>query len=110
MRTWWTKVEKRNLISDGWVYKIMPGMWTTENAQEFATNQTTQQCKRGDVRVTLLSLLHGLKGPFTAVRRTFLSWYIGVHDDHKTLDMLEAGTAGTALDRGLEFAEHLHEV
>ena len=43
-----------------------------EDAQEFATDWTTQQYKRDDVRVTLPSLPHDSKSPSTAIRRTFL--------------------------------------
>ena len=94
---WWAKVQarlrgKERRVPDGQVIRITSVMWTKEDAEEYKTDFKAQPCKAGDVRISLPHLPHGAIGPATRQRRTVLPWFIGINNDHETLDTVESGT------------------
>lgn len=39
----------------------------------------------------MAALPHGSTGPATSVHCTMLLWYVGIQEDHETLEMIEGG-------------------
>jgi hypothetical protein len=88
---WWDKVKARNAAKDGFVLRILEDQWTREDAEHFGVDWTDLPCPRLSVRLSHPALSHGSTG-CTKVRRTMLPWFVGIQEDHETLDMPDGGT------------------
>lgn len=89
---WWERCQQRGQETDGFVHRITEQMFTREDSRVLGLDWRKVPCKRGEVRITTPHLPHGADGPSTGTRRTMLPWFVGVQDDHETLEVLEGGT------------------
>jgi hypothetical protein len=88
---WWGKVIDRGTATDGWVHG-MEKLWEAEDTEVYG-DFVPVPCGRGDVRVTLPEIPHGSTKTIAGLdtrRRTLLPWFVGVHEDGKTLDNEES--------------------
>ncbi len=97
LKQWWREVSGRlerkgKKPKDGAVIVIRPEMWDKRDIRKYGVDFTPQPCHQGQARVSLPHLPHGALGPAKRSRRTILPWYMGIQEDHETLDTIEAGT------------------
>jgi len=97
LKQWWREVSGRlerkgKKPKDGAVIVIRPEMWDKRDIRKYGIDFTPQPCHQGQARVSLPHLPHGALGPAKRSRRTILPWYMGIQEDHETLDTIEAGT------------------
>jgi hypothetical protein len=88
---WWDRVKARNAAKDGFVLRVLDEQWTRDDANHFGVDWTNQPCPRLAIRLSHPALPHGSTN-CTAVRRTMLPWFVGIQEDHETLDMAEGGS------------------
>lgn len=81
---------KGRSLGDGYVTRIDPWMWIKDDEEKYGCQWIKEVCRAGDVRLSSPTLPHGSTGPATITRRTILPWFIGIQDDHATLDTAEA--------------------
>jgi hypothetical protein len=90
---WWSTLSGRGeKITDGFVQRVKSWMWTDQDREAYDTDWEKQICMNGDVRLSFPALPHGSTGPCTIVRRTVLPWFVGIKEDHVTLDTAESGS------------------
>jgi Phytanoyl-CoA dioxygenase (PhyH) len=87
-----TRVPKSAL--DAFVNRVQDKkIWSREDAAHFNTDFIPMPCSAGDVRITSPLLPHGSTSmPTEGVRRTMLPWFVGIQDDHSTMETIEQGT------------------
>ncbi|KAJ5736617.1 uncharacterized protein N7483_001742 [Penicillium malachiteum] len=94
IREWNDRLRLRGYTKDGYVQQIQPTMWTKDDEDHFGYTWSKQKCTIGDVRLSLPGLPHGSTGPATSRRLNILPWFVGIGEDHQTLDVAESGTWG----------------
>lgn len=90
--TWWKDLKDRECCKDGLIHKVTSDMWKPADEQKFGLTWKRQICRAGDVRISLPHLPHGSTGPATMNRRTILPWFVGIREDHETLECIESGS------------------
>jgi hypothetical protein len=89
---WWQRVTRRGQQTDGFLHRITETMFPPADAEALGLDWQRIPCQRGEVKVFVPHLPHGADGTTSDVRRTMFPWYVGVQDDHETLDVIEGGT------------------
>ena len=92
IKDWWKRVDARDLRTESFVHRITKPMFDKSDADHFKTDWTDVPCRRGTVRITLPHLPHGSHGPTKCIRRTMLPWFVGIQEDHQSLDVAESGS------------------
>jgi hypothetical protein len=85
LTSWWERVTIRELTTDEWVHKMIDFMFIKQNAKNFNTSWTDVLERREDIRVTLSTLSHETNESIISIRRTMLSWYIDILNDHELI-------------------------
>ena len=67
-------------------------MWTKNDARHFNTNWFDVVCRRKNVKIIKFEISHEFIDSCTTVRRTMLSWFVKLFDDHKTLKNAKSDT------------------
>ena len=88
---WWQDLRKRGYAKDGLIYKVSPDMWTPTDETKFGIEWKYQICKAGEARISRPQLPYGSTRPATANRINVLSWFVGIHANHETLECVESG-------------------
>ena len=95
---WWADVKRRyerrwqTPAPDGFIHRVDHRAWTFEDRAKYGSDFVPQPCRRGEIRISLPHLPHGALGSAKSRRKTILPWFMGIGDDHKTLDTFKAGT------------------
>lgn len=87
---WWGKVECRGKVKGGLVQGV-EDIYSKED-EEMYGSFVPVVCKRGDIRMTLASVIHGSTRACVRRRRVVHPWLVGVDSDHDGLDMEESGS------------------
>ena len=87
---WWSKVEERGKSRNGLVQSV-EDLYLKED-EEMYGSFVPVVCKRGDIRMSLSSLIHGSTGGCVRRRRVVHPWLIGVDSDHDGLEIEESGS------------------
>ncbi|KAI5789674.1 hypothetical protein DFH27DRAFT_655388 [Peziza echinospora] len=88
---WWEK-RKGATHTGGETTNIVPGKnWTKEDDREFGPF-VSYPCKSGETRITRPDIPHGSTPVSKESRKVVFPWYIGIRDDHETLDVPTAET------------------
>jgi len=85
---WWGKVEGRGKSRNGLVQSV-EDLYLKED-EEIYGSFVPVVCKRGDIRMTLASIIHGSTGGCVRRRRVVHPWLVGVDSNHDGLDMRES--------------------
>ncbi|RMZ78754.1 hypothetical protein DV736_g6690, partial [Chaetothyriales sp. CBS 134916] len=89
---WWPRLRERGLNKESFVHAITDEYFTKDDKADFGTDWKPVPCWALEARITQPHLPHGAKGPAKHVRRTVLPWFVGLQDDHRNLEVPEAGT------------------
>jgi hypothetical protein len=95
-KQWWREVSKRlkkkeKKPKDSAVIVIRPEMWNRQDRRKYGIDFTLQSCQQGQIHMSLSHLSHSALGPAKRSWHTILLWYMGIQEDHKTLDTSETG-------------------
>jgi hypothetical protein len=82
---WWKRMINRDLTSNNYIHQIMNQMYIKNDVKNFNSSWMNIICRRENVRITLLSLIHESVEFSQFVRRILLSWFINVKKDDETL-------------------------
>jgi hypothetical protein len=82
----------RELTTDEWVHRVIDFMFTKQNAENFDTSWTDVLERREDIRVTLSTLLHETNESIISIKRTMLSWYVDILNDHELIENMRIET------------------
>jgi hypothetical protein len=86
LTSWWERVTIKELTTDEWVHKVIDFMFIKQNAENFNTSWTYVLERRKDIRVILSTLSHETNESIISIRRTMLSWYVDILNDHELIE------------------------
>ena len=92
LQEWWKQMDERELQTKSFVHWISLTMFNKNNKQHFDVSWTDISCKREIMCIMLSHLSHDSHGPATAVCWTMLLWFVGVQEDHETLNIVKSDT------------------
>jgi hypothetical protein len=90
--SWWERVTIKKLTTNEWVHKIIDFMFTKQNAENFDTSWTNVLERRENIQVTLLTLSHETNESIISIKRTMLSWYVDILNDHELIKNIKIET------------------
>jgi hypothetical protein len=90
--SWWERVTIRKLTTDEWVHRMIDFVFIKQNAENFDTSWTNVLEWREDIRVTLSTLLYKTNESIISIRRTMLSWYVDILNDHELIKNMKIET------------------
>ena len=86
---WWSKVEGRGETRNALVQSVKD--WYSKEDEKTYGSWMPVWCKRGDVRITLGSIIHGSTPDCPRRRRVVHPWLVGVDSNHQGLELKESG-------------------
>jgi hypothetical protein len=82
----------KKLTTNEWVHRVIDSIFTKQNTENFDTSWTDVLERREDIRVTLSMLSHETNESIISIRRTMLSWYVDILNDHELIKNMKIET------------------
>lgn len=92
IKAWRNRLKYRGGLGEGFIQKITDHTLTSKDLEDFGTAWEKVPCEKFGVRITRPEIPHGSTGPSKSVRQTMLPWYVGILQDHQSLEVEASGT------------------
>lgn len=91
---WWADLSSRNVTENDLRAQITPAMWTPADETKYGLKWGSRCLVAGEALFTLPTTPYGSTGPATTQMRSISPCFVGVREDHNSLDCLESGSWG----------------
>ena len=85
IKEWWSKVVAREKATNGFQHSV-ESIYEDQDKQKYGIFKEVV-CKKGDVRMTMASIIHGSTKSCDHDRKVVFPWLMGIEEDHENLEL-----------------------
>ena len=85
IKEWWSKVVSRKKATNGYQHSV-EHIYEEQDEDKYGEFKEVR-CKRGDVRMTMASIIHGSTKGCDHDRKVVFPWLMGIEKDHESLEL-----------------------